>query len=114
MEKIDPKLIDELAKSLKDPEDLLGKGGLIKQLTAALVGRILDAELTHHLGYEREDPAGQGSGDSRNGRSRKTLLTESGRLPIEVPRDRGGSFEPQLVRKHQRRLEGFDDKVISL
>jgi len=114
MEKIDPKLIDELAKSLKDPKDLLGKGGLIKQLTAALVGRILDAELTHHLGYEREDPSGQGSGNSRNGRSRKTLLTENGRLPIEVPRDRAGSFEPQLVRKHQRRLEGFDDKVISL
>jgi len=114
MEKIDPKLIDELAKTLKDPKDLLGKDGLIKQLTAALIGRILDAELTHHLGYEKDDPAGQGSGNSRNGRSKKTLLSESGTLPIAVPRDRAGSFEPQIVKKHQRRLEGFDDKVISL
>jgi len=114
MKKIDPKLIDELAKSLKDPKDLLGEGGLINQLTAALVGRILDEELTHHLGYGRNDPVGQGTGNSRNGTHTKTLLTKSGQVPIEVPRDRTGSFEPQLVKKHQRRLEGFDDKVISL
>ena len=114
MKKIDPKLIDELAKSLEDPRDLLGEGGLIKQLTAALVGRVLDEELTHHLGYERNDPAGLGTGNSRNGTNKKTLLTGNGKLPITVPRDRAGTFEPQLVRKHQRRLEGFDDKVISL
>ena len=114
MTEIDPKLIDELAKSLKDPKDLLGEGGLIKQLTAALVGRVLDEELTHHLGYEKNDPAGLGSGNSRNGTNRKTLLTGNGKLPITVPRDRAGTFEPQLVKKHQRRLEGFDDKVISL
>jgi len=114
MKTIDPKLIDELAKSLEDPRDLLGEGGLIKQLTAALVGRVLDEELTHHLGYERNDPAGLGTGNSRNGTNKKTLLTGNGKLPITVPRDRAGTFEPQLVRKHQRRLEGFDDKVISL
>lgn len=80
MKKIDPKLIDELAKSLKDPKDLLGEGGLINQLTAALVGRILDEELTHHLGYARNDPAGQGTGNSRNGTPTKTLLTKSGQV----------------------------------
>jgi putative transposase len=97
-----------------DGQDLFGQGGLISELTARLAERALEAEMTHHLGYDKHDPAGRGSGNSRNGHSSKTLQTEYGSLAIEVPRDRIGTFEPQIVPKHQRRLKGFDDKVIAL
>jgi len=70
--------------------------------------------MTEHLGYERHEPAGRGSGNSRNGTSDKTLKTESGEMPIEVPRDRNGSFEPQLVKKDQTHFDGFDEKIISM
>ena len=76
--------------------------------------RALAAELTHHLRYEKGDPAGRGSGDSRNGHSAKTVLTEDGELDLSVPRDRAGTFEPRLVPKGERRLDGFDGKIISL
>lgn len=76
--------------------------------------RILQAEMTEHLGYERHDPSGRGSGNSRNGTSPKTVLTDSGELELDIPRDRNGTFEPQAVPKHRRRLPGFDDKVIAL
>jgi len=111
---IDPKLIDQLLATVEDPSEILGKGGLLKQLTKAVVERVLEAELTEHLGYDKHDPSGAGSGNSRNGKTNKKLLTDKGRVGIDVPRDRAGTFEPQLVKKHQRRLEGFDDKVISL
>jgi len=71
-------------------------------------------ELTDHLGYEKGDPAGRGSGNSRNGVSAKTVLTEFGEVQIEVPRDRAGTFEPQMIGKGQTRFDGFDDKIISL
>ena len=76
--------------------------------------RALGAELTHHLGYEKGDPAGRGSGNNRNGHSAKTVLTEDGELDLSVPRDRAGTFEPRLVPKGERRLDGFDGKIISL
>jgi putative transposase len=107
-------LLDELLKDYKGPEDVLGKSGLLKQFTQALVERALEAELTHHLGYAKHDPAGQHSGNSRNGRSGKTLKTEQGPLPIEVPRDRNGTFDPLIVPKGETRFRGFDDKIISM
>jgi putative transposase len=96
------------------PEDLLGEVGLFKQLKKALLERALGAELTHHLGYEKGDPAGRGTGNNRNGTSAKTVLTENGSVEIDVPRDRNGGFEPQIVPKGETRLDGFDDKIISL
>jgi putative transposase len=111
---IDHKLIDNLLKDYKTPEDILGENGLLKQLTKAVLERAMQAELTDHLGYERHDPAGDNSGNSRNGKSRKTLKGEFGNLPIEVPRDRNSSFEPQIVPKGQTRFDGFDDKILSL
>ncbi len=93
-------LLKELLAEYKKPEDLLGPKGLLKQLTAALVEKALQAEMTEHLGYEKHDPSGRGSGNSRNWTSEKTLKAESGDVAIEVPRDRNASFEPQLVKKH--------------
>jgi putative transposase len=113
---LDKDLIDKLLKDYKKPEDLIGESGLLKQLTKALVERALSAELTHHLGYEKHDPDGRGSGsgNARNGSSRKTLTGDFGEMEIEVPRDRVGDFEPKIVGKHQRRFTGFDDKILSM
>ena len=106
-------LLDELVKD-RTPEEILGEAGLIKELTKRLVERALEGEMTTHLGYEKHAPSGSNSGNSRNGRDSKTVLSDTGTLEIEVPRDRNGDFEPQLVAKRQRRLVGFDDKVIAL
>ena len=111
---IKQEVLDELLAGYEKPEDLLGEEGLFKQLKRALIERALGAELTEHLGYEKGDPAGRGSGNSRNGFSSKTLKGEDGEIELAVPRDRQGSFEPQLVAKGQTHFEGFDDKVISL
>src|SRR6266545_2548811 len=96
------------------PEDLLGQSGLLQQLSKALIERVLDGEMTHHPGYEKHSPEGRNSGNSRNGKSRKTLKGKQGEIPIEVPRDRNGEFDPQFVKKRQTRFDGFDDKIISL
>jgi transposase-like protein len=111
---ITPELLDQLLANYSKPEDLTGENGLFKQLKRALIERALGAELTEHLGYEKGDPGGRGSGNSRNGTSSKTILTEDGEIEIAVPRDRAGSFEPQLVAKGQTRFDGFDDKILSL
>jgi putative transposase len=111
---IDNKLIDNLLKDYKTPEEILGDNGLIKQLTKAVLERAMQAELTEHLGYEPHAAAGDNSGNSRNGKSRKTLKGDFGNLPLEVPRDRNASFEPQIVSKGQTRFDGFDDKILSL
>ena len=100
---ITPELLDQLLANYKKPEDLTGEDGLFKQLKKALIERALGAELTEHLGYDKGDPSGRGSGNSRNGTSAKTILTEDGDIDIAVPRDRAGSFEPQLIAKGQRR-----------
>lgn len=111
---IKPEVLDELLKGIKTQDDLAGPNGLLKAITKALVERMLEGELTHHLGYEKNDSVGYGSGNSRNGKSRKTLKSEQGQVEVAVPRDRQGTFEPQLVRKHQTRWEGLDEKIISL
>jgi putative transposase len=107
-------LLSGLLANYKKPEDLIGENGLLKQLTKLLVEKALDAELTEHLGHDRHEAVANASGNTRNGKSKKTLKGEFGELPIEVPRDRHGSFEPQLIPKHQTRWNGFDDKIISL
>ena len=107
-------LIDELLEDASDPKDILGKNGLLKQLTKRLVERTLEAELTDHLGYEPHESKGHGTGNNRNGKGEKTVQSETGAIDIKVPRDRNGSFEPKLIKKRQRRLEGFDDKVLAL
>jgi putative transposase len=111
---ITPELLDQLLANYEKPEDLTGDDGLFKQLKKALIERALGAELTGHLGYEKGDPAGRGTGNSRNGTSSKTILTEDGEIDISVPRDRAGSFEPQLIAKGQTHFDGFDDKILSL
>ena len=111
---IDGKVLDELLKGCQKPEDIIGEGGLLKQLTKALLERALKGELTHHLGYEKHDPAGYKSGNSRNGKSRKTLKGDFGEMEVEVPRDRNGTFEPQIIEKHQTRFKGFDSKILAM
>ena len=94
---------------------LTGPDGLLKQLTKTVIETALNEELTEHLGYEKHDPAGAGTGNIRNGTRAKMVLTEAtGQVDIEVPRDRAGSFEPQIVKKRQRRLSGVDEIVLSL
>lgn len=107
-------LLDELLDGCASPEDIFGKHGLVKQLTKRLVERALRAELTEHLGYAPHAPEGRGSGNARNGSTAKTVQTAHGDLALQTPRDRAGSFEPVLVPKRHRRLEGFDEKVLAL
>jgi putative transposase len=111
---IPEELLDQLLANYTKPEDLTGKDGILKQLTARLVERALQSEMSEHLGYEKHDPKGRGTPNSRNGTSPKTLKTELGEVDIEVPRDREGSFEPQLVRKRQSRFTGFDAKILGM
>ncbi len=111
---IAPELLDQLLTHNSKPEDLIGEDGLFKQLKKALIERALGAELSTHLGYEKGDPAGRGTGNNRNGTSSKTLLSENGEVEIAVPRDRAGSFEPQLIPKGRTRFDGFDEKILSL
>ena len=107
-------LLDELLKDYTDPKEILGAHGLLRQLTKRLVERALETELTTHLGYELHARNGSGTANCRNGTGKKTVQTETAQFDIAVPRDRDGSFEPLLVPKRQRRLEGFDDKVLAL
>lgn len=111
---IDNELIDNLLKDYKKPEDLIGDNGLLKQLTKQLLERAMAAELTEHVGYEKHDPGGHHSGNSRNGKSAKTIKGSFGDLALETPRDRNGTFEPQIIEKHQTRFTGFDQNIISL
>ena len=107
-------LIDRLLADYKKPEDLIGENGLLKHLTKRLVERALEAEMAEHLGHGKNEPVANPKGNTRNGKSKKTLKGEFGELPIDIPRDRDGSFEPQIVPKHQTRWTGFDDKILSL
>lgn len=111
---ITDEVLNELFKDYQKPEDLLGQNGLLKELQKRLLEKAMAAELTVHLGYGKHDPAGRNSGNSRNGTSPKTLKGEFGNLELATPRDRNGSFEPQIVAKGQRRFEGFDQAIISL
>jgi len=112
---IDAQLLDRLVDQARSSGlQLAGEGGLLAQLTKRLLESALEGELTDHLGYDKHDPAGKNSGNSRNGSRSKTVLTDVGPVEIDVPRDRDGSFEPKIVAKRQRRLSGVDDLVISL
>jgi putative transposase len=111
---IPQELLDQLLEHCDDPQELLAQGGFLHQLTGRLVERALEGEMTDHLGYEKHAASGKRSGNSRNGHSAKTLKSEHGDVAIRVPRDRGGTFEPALVPKHERRLPALDDKILSL
>src|SRR5437763_3313930 len=112
--KLPDELVDELLQGANSEEEIVGPGGLLSQLTKRLVERAMEVELTDHLGYEpHQEPPG-GTGKTRNGATPKTLVTEHGPVPIETPRDRDGSFDPKIVRKRQRRFEGFDEKILAL
>jgi putative transposase len=105
--------LDELLAG-KTTEEIVGPDGLLKQLTKRLVERAMGSELTHHLGYEKHAPEGRGTGNARNGSSRKKIQGDFGAVEIEVPRDRNGTFEPKLIPKHERRFNGFDGKILSM
>jgi putative transposase len=107
-------LLDELLKDTRGPQEILSREGLLGQLTKRLAERALSAEMTEHLGYEPHERGDGRRANNRNGATAKRVQSENGPIELEVPRDRDGSFEPQLVRKRQRRLAGFDEKVIAL
>ena len=112
---VDDELADQLlGKAQAEGAGLLGPDGLLSQVTKAVLERALAEEMTGHLGYDKHDPAGRGSGNNRNGTTGKTVLTDIGAVDLAVPRDRNGTFEPQIVRKGQTRLEGFNDRIIAL
>jgi putative transposase len=113
-DRIPDEVIDQLLAGARTEEEIAGPGGLLAQLTKRLVERAMEVELTDHLGYEpHQEPPG-GAGNTRNGASPKTLICEHGKVPIEAPRDRDASFEPKIVKKRQRRFQGFDDKILAL
>jgi putative transposase len=114
MAKLNKQVIDDLIKDCKTPEDFFGENGLIKSFVKSIMERALNAELATHLGYEKHDTTGYNTGNSRNGTSPKTLKGEFGEVGIDVPRDRNGSYDPQLLPKHQTRFEAFDEKILSL
>jgi putative transposase len=114
MAEIRPELLEELLADYDKPEDLTGPDGLLKELFKRLIETAAGAELTEHLGYERGDPGGRGSGNSRNGTTPKTLHSDHGDIGVDIPRDRDSSFEPRIVAKGQTHWDGFDDKIISM
>jgi len=111
-------IIDQLLDNIDfrglTQDEVVGQGGLIKQLTGRILQRALEAEMTEHLGYEKDSNAGDNSGNSRNGHTEKTVLLENQSTTVEVPRDRNSSFEPIIVPKHQKRLPLFNDQIISM
>src|SRR3982750_4358763 len=112
---VDAELVGRLVTQAREQGlQLSGDGGLLQQLTKIVLESALDGEITDHLGYDKHDPAGANSGNSRNGARAKTVLTDVGPVEVEVPRDRQSSFEPAIVRKRQRRLSGVEDLVLSL
>ncbi len=111
---ISKELIQELLKEYKNPEDLLGDEGILKQLQKGLIEAALGSELTEHLGYDKHQAGGKNTENRRNGNSRKNLRTDQGTVEIDIPRDRDASFEPKIIGKHQREIPGFSDKILSM
>src|SRR5207248_7507031 len=112
--KLPDELVDELLAGARTEEEIVGPGGLLAELTKRLVERAMEVELTDHLGYEPHCEPPGGATNQRNGSSPKTLITEHGKVPVDAPRDRAGSFEPKIVKKRQRRFVGFDEKILAL
>ena len=113
-EKQKQKLIDELLKDYDGPESFWGESGIFAQLKKKIVERSLDAEMDEHLGYSKHDPKGNNSGNSRNGRGKKTVIIDSDQVQLTPPRDRNGDFEPQLIPKGKKYFKGFNDKIIAM
>ena len=111
---ISKEVLDELLKEYKGPDDILGPEGLVKQLSKALIERAMQTEMTEQLGYEKSQFGEKETDNRRNGTSLKTLRTDQGPMEIEIPRDRNGDYEPQIISKHQREWRGFDDKILSM
>jgi len=111
---ITKEVLDELLREYKGPDDFYGPDGLMKQLSKALIERMMQAELTEQLGYEKSEPGEKQTENRRNGKTLKTLRTDQGPMEIEVPRDRDGEFEPKIIPKHQREWRGFDQKIMSM
>mgnify|MGYP003978080743 CR=1 FL=1 len=111
---VSDEMIDDLLGDSKSAEDLFGKDGLLKILSRRLMERLLEAEMTSHLGYSKHDSEGNNTGNSRNGKSNKTIKTGNGNINISVPRDRQSEFEPALISKRESRLSGLNDNVLSL
>src|SRR4051794_15075966 len=109
-----PDILDQLMTGYGKPEDLTGPDGLLNRLKKALIERAMQAELTHHLGYGPGEEPAEDQANRRNGQTEKTVRTDDGPVSIAVPRDRAGTFEPQLIPKHQRHFNGFDDKILSM
>jgi len=107
-------LIDELLKDYKGPESFWGQSGLYAELKKKIVERTLNAEMDHHLGYTKHDPKGKNSGNSRNGRGKKTVVIGEDQVELAPPRDRNGTFEPQLIPKRQTYFQGFDDRILAM
>ena len=111
---ISDKLIDQLLDDCDSPEDILGEAGLLKQLTKKVAERALEAEMEAHLGYAPNDATGNNSGNSRNGKTKKRVRSTNGDVELNISRDRNGSFDPKLVRKGERQLNGFDERIVAL
>ena len=111
---LNPKVIDQLLAGCTSTSDLFDDNGLFKQLKKQVLERLLASELTQHLGYRKGAVTGRNSGNSRNGHSAKTVLSDDGALELAIPRDRNGTFEPEIVPNGSRRLDGFDDRIVSL
>lgn len=111
---ITDEMLDELIGNAKTQEDVFGQDGIIKQLQKRLIERILQSEMTHHLGYEKHSAEGENTGNSRNGKTRKKVRTDTGEFEIEVPRDRNSEFQPALIGKRQTRIKQLDDCILSL
>ena len=111
---ISDKLIDQLLEGCDSPEGILGEAGLLKQLTKKVAERALNVEMEQHLGYAKNASEGRNSGNSRNGKSSKKVRSVHGEIALDIPRDRSGSFEPKLIKKGEKQLNGFDDRIISL
>ncbi len=112
---ISNEILDELLKKYEKPEDMLGKTGLLQELTKRLVERAMETEMTEHLGYEKSERSEKKpKKNARNGHSEKTIQSSHGATRIEVPRDRAGAFEPKIIPKGQRRWDGLDDKIVSM
>ena len=112
--RLSDEVIDELLAGARTEEEVFGPGGVFAALTKRLVERAMEVELTDHLGYEPHYEPPGGTGNTRNGSTSKSLVTDHGKVAIDAPRDRDGSFEPQIVRKRQRRFKGFDEKILAL
>lgn len=111
---INDSIIDEMICDVKTPEQVFGADGLLKQLSKKILERMLEAEMSYHLGYDKNSIEGNNTGNSRNGKTKKTVKTDTGELDIEVPRDRNSEFEPQIIPKRKFRLAGLDKTVLSL